>query len=54
VERIVSAQALVALRGIFYSIGPGLSGSTVEVRHRLDGNLIEVATGGGWCWPASS
>ena len=47
VERVVSAQALVAFRGNFYSIGPGLPGATVEVRHRLDGNIVEVATGGG-------
>jgi len=47
VQRVVSAQALVAFRGNFYSIGPGLSGATVTVRHRLDGTTIEVATGGG-------
>ena len=47
VERIVSAQALVAFRGNFYSIGPGMSGATVQVRHRLDANLIEVTTTGG-------
>jgi len=47
VLRIVSAQALVGFRGNFYSIGPGLSGATVQVRHRLDGNTIEVATTGG-------
>lgn len=47
VQRVVSAQALVAFRGNFYSIGPGLSGSTVTVRHRLDAVIIEVVTGGG-------
>lgn len=47
VERVVSAQALVAFRGNFYSIGPGMSGATVTVRHRLDGHLIEVATSSG-------
>jgi hypothetical protein len=47
VPRIVSAQALVGFRGNFYSIGPGLSGATVQIRHRLDGNTIEVATTGG-------
>jgi len=47
VQRIVSAQALVGFRGNFYSIGPGLSGATVQVRHRLDSNSIEVATTGG-------
>lgn len=44
VERVVSAQALVAFRGNFYSIGPGMSGATVAVRHRLDQNIVEVAT----------
>lgn len=47
VERVVSAQALVAFRGNFYSIGPGMSGATVVVRHRLDDHLIEVVTTGG-------
>jgi hypothetical protein len=47
VERIVSAQALVAFRGNFYSIGPGLSGATVAVRHRLDAPVIEVTSTGG-------
>ena len=47
VQRVVSAQALVAFRGNFYSIGPGLPGATVTVGHRLGGNLIEVATTGG-------
>lgn len=47
VERVVSAQALVAFRGNFYSIGPGLSGATVRVRHRLGGHGVEIATGGG-------
>jgi transposase len=47
VERVVSAEALVAFRGNFYSIGPGMSGATVQVRHRLDGNIVEIATGGG-------
>jgi len=47
VERVVSAQALVAFRGNFYSIGPGMSGATVTVRHRLDAHLVEVATTGG-------
>lgn len=47
VQRVVSAQALVAFRGNFYSIGPGMSGATVTVRHRLDSNSVEVATSGG-------
>ena len=47
VARIVSAQALVAFRGNFYSIGPGLSGATVTVRRRLGTNMLEVLTTGG-------
>lgn len=47
VQRVVSAQALVAFRGNFYSIGPGMSGATVTVRHRLDAHLVEVATTSG-------
>src|SRR5680860_114929 len=47
VERVVSAQALVAFGGNFYSIGPGMSGATVQVRHRLDATIIEVTTTGG-------
>jgi len=47
VDRVVSAQALVAFGGNFYSIGPGMSGATVAVRHRLDDTMIEVVTGGG-------
>ena len=33
VTRVVSGQALVAYRGNFYSIGPGMSGATVHLRH---------------------
>jgi len=47
VERVVSAQALVAFGGNFYSIGPGMSGATVNVRRRLDAAVIEVVTAGG-------
>ncbi|MGH3493605.1 MAG: Mu transposase domain-containing protein [Sciscionella sp.] len=47
VERVVSAQALVAFGGNFYSIGPGMSGATVAVRHRLDADIVEVTTTGG-------
>lgn len=47
VDRIVSAQALVAFRGNFYSIGPGMAGTTVVVRHRLGDHLLEIATTGG-------
>jgi len=47
VDRVVSAQALVAFGGNFYSIGPGMSGVTVHVRHRLGAAVIEVLTPGG-------
>ncbi len=47
VARVVSAQALVALGGNFYSIGPGMSGATVNVRRRLDTNIIEIVTASG-------
>lgn len=47
VDRVVSAAALVAFRGNFYSIGPGMSGATVAVRHRLNSTIIEIATTGG-------
>jgi transposase len=47
VSRVVSAQALVAFRGNFYSIGPGMSGATVQVRHRLNGRIVEIVTAGG-------
>jgi transposase len=47
VPRVVSAQALVAFRGNFYSIGPGMSGATVQVRHRLDVTIVEIVTAGG-------
>ncbi|MGH3433419.1 MAG: Mu transposase domain-containing protein, partial [Thermocrispum sp.] len=47
IERVVSAQALVAFRGNSYSVGPGMSGSTVIVRHRLGGGLVEITTANG-------
>jgi transposase len=47
VDRVVSAQALVAFRGNFYSIGPGLAGSRVTVSHRLGEADVEVRTAGG-------
>jgi transposase len=47
VARVVSAQALVAFRGNFYSIGPGLRGSSVLVRHRLGANSIDIVTASG-------
>ncbi len=47
VERVASAQALVAFRGNSYSIGPGLSGATLQVHHRLGDSHVEITTAGG-------
>jgi transposase len=47
VSRTVSAQALVAFRGNQYSIGPGLSGAHVLVRHRLGASTLTIATSAG-------
>ena len=47
VERTVSAQALVAFRGNFYSTPPELAGATVTVTVRLGTDTIEVAASGG-------
>lgn len=47
VERVVSAQALVAFRGNFYSVAPGLGGDTVTVNHRLGQAELEVLTARG-------
>ncbi|MFZ5852217.1 MAG: Mu transposase domain-containing protein [Actinomycetota bacterium] len=47
VTRVVSAQALVAFRGNFYSVPPGLGGALVLVRHRLGEPTIEVRTASG-------
>ena len=46
-ERIVSAQALVSFRGNRYSVPPGLTGTTLSVRHRLGATTIRIATGSG-------
>ncbi|MCF6745202.1 transposase [Blastococcus sp. KM273128] len=46
-ERRVSAQALVAYRGNFYSVPPELAGTTVTVAHRLGAASIDIATGSG-------
>jgi hypothetical protein len=35
VSRTVGANAAVAFRGNFYSVPPGLAGTTAECRHRL-------------------
>lgn len=47
VVRVVSAQALVSFRGNQYSVGPGMSGSRVVVRHRLGADTLSIATAGG-------
>ena len=47
VERVVSAQAMVAYRGSFYSVPPGLAGSRIRVRHRLGEATLEVLTAAG-------
>jgi hypothetical protein len=46
-ERKVTAQALVAYRGNFYSVPPELAGTTVTVAHRLGATSIDIATGSG-------
>ena len=45
-SRIVSAQALVAFAGNFYSVPPELAGAPVTVTHRLGGDHIDTAAGG--------
>jgi hypothetical protein len=47
VTRTVSAQALVAFRGNFYSVPPELTGATVTVTTRLGTDTIDVAAAGG-------
>jgi hypothetical protein len=42
VERTVSAQALVAFRGNFYSVAPELASAPVTVIHRLGGDHIDI------------
>lgn len=44
VSRTVSAQALVAFRGNFYSVPPELAGAAVTVVHRLGGDHIDILT----------
>ena len=46
-QRIVSAQALVAWRGNFYSVPPELARATVQVSQRLDADHIDIATTAG-------
>jgi transposase len=45
--RTVSAQALVAWRGNFYSVPPELARTVVAVRHRLGEPFIDITTGTG-------
>lgn len=47
VARSVSSQALVAFRGNQYSIGPGMAGTQVLVRHRLGTSALVIATQSG-------
>jgi transposase len=46
-ERTVSAQALVAWRGNFYSVPPELARAQVVVSQRLGGAHVDIATVGG-------
>ena len=46
-ERTVSAQALVAYRGNFYSVPPELAGAPVTVSVRLGALHLDIATAGG-------
>jgi transposase len=45
--RVVSAQALVAWHGNFYSVPPGHAGQQVVVRHRLGTATLDIATAAG-------
>ena len=45
--RTVSAQALVAWRGNFYSVPPELARAQVVVSQRLGGAHVDIATGAG-------
>lgn len=47
VERTVSAQALVAFRGNFYSVPPELAGATVTASTLLGSRVLDLATGSG-------
>lgn len=44
VQRIVSAQALVAFRGNSYSVGPGRRDQSVLVTHRLGSTTLDIST----------
>ncbi|MGB6455114.1 MAG: hypothetical protein WBH47_11595, partial [Streptosporangiaceae bacterium] len=45
--RVVSAQALVAWNGNYYSVPPGHTGRAVTVRHQLGHATIDIITGAG-------
>ncbi len=45
--RVVSAQALVAWHGNFYSVPPGHAGQKVTIRHRLGTATIDIVTAAG-------
>ena len=54
VERTVSAQALVAYRGNFYSVPPELAGALVTVSVRLGARHLDIATVGAGSVPGRS
>ena len=54
VERLVSAQALVAYRGNFYSVPPDLAGAPVTVTVRLGALHLDIATTGAGSLPGRS
>ena len=47
VERPVDDNATVAFRGNRYSVPPGLSGVTLELRHRLSSSTLEIHAASG-------
>jgi hypothetical protein len=47
VPRTVAANPAVAFRGNFYSVPPGLAGTTAECRHRLGTVTLEVHSAAG-------
>jgi transposase len=51
VTRIVSAQALVAFAGNFYSVAPELAGAPVTVTHRLGAGHIDILASSGSAGP---
>jgi transposase len=51
VQRLVGVNATVAFKGNRYSVPPGLSGSTLSIRHRLGTSTLEIhsPSGGKLC-----